>query len=127
MASRRDKIEQGVNPVVPEARVALDARLFCQDIIVLTFKVPNNLLEAAARITEMRYGSTKVKKWADANSLSMLSPKPGVSTMVRAMRTPSSSNSTTSFRDCQETVVPRTDIDRLDPDTRFNVCIFRFI
>lgn len=29
-----------------------------------------------------------------ANSLSMLSPNPGVSTIVRAMRTPSSSNST---------------------------------
>lgn len=28
-----------------------------------------------------------------ANSLSMLSPKPGVSTMVKAMRTPSSSSS----------------------------------
>src|ERR1700722_18993543 len=30
---------------------------------------------------------------AYANSLSMLSPKPGVSTIVRAMRTPSSSSS----------------------------------
>ena len=46
MASRRNEVEQGVHPVVPEARVTLDTRLFGQDIIVLAFDIANDFLEA---------------------------------------------------------------------------------
>ena len=38
-----DKVEKGVNTVVPEAGVTLDTGLLGQNIIVLSLKVPNNL------------------------------------------------------------------------------------
>jgi hypothetical protein len=46
MSSRRDEVEQSVDTVVPEARVTLDPRLFCQYVIVLTLEVANYLLKA---------------------------------------------------------------------------------
>lgn len=62
----------------------------------------------------------------NANSLSMLSPNPGVSTMVRAMRTPSSSSSV------EDVLVRRvlykrglellTNVDGLNPDAFLDVC-----
>lgn len=45
MSSGRDEVEQSVNSVVAEAGVTLDARLFGQDVVVLPFKVPDDLLE----------------------------------------------------------------------------------
>lgn len=47
MASRGDKVEEGVDTVVPEPRVTLDAGLFSQNIIVLPLQVADNLGEAA--------------------------------------------------------------------------------
>ena len=46
VACGRDEVEQSVNSVVTEARVTLDTRLFGQNVVVLTFKVSNDLLEA---------------------------------------------------------------------------------
>ena len=48
MTSGRDEVEEGMHPVVPETRVTLDTRLFREDVVVLAFKVPNDLLEAIA-------------------------------------------------------------------------------
>ena len=47
MASRRDKVQEGVNPVVSEARVTLDTRLLSENVIVLAFEIANNFLETA--------------------------------------------------------------------------------
>lgn len=46
MSSGRDEVEQGVNTVVPEPRVTLDARLLRENIVVLTFEVTNYFLKA---------------------------------------------------------------------------------
>lgn len=43
MAGRSDEVEHGMNSVVPEARITLDARLFREMIVVLSFKVADNL------------------------------------------------------------------------------------
>ena len=43
MAGGGDKVEQGVNAVVPEARVTLDTRLLSQNVIVLSLEVANDL------------------------------------------------------------------------------------
>lgn len=45
VSSGGDKVEEGVNTVVTEAGVTLDTRLLCEDVIVLAFKVANDLLE----------------------------------------------------------------------------------
>lgn len=78
-------------PVVSEAWITLDSGLFRQNVIVLTFEVADNLLKPG-QYHGVKMGSEKEDTYA--NSLSMLSPNPGVSTMVRAIRTPSSSSST---------------------------------
>jgi hypothetical protein len=51
MSSGRDEVQQGVYSVIPETGVTLDARLLGQNVIVLTFKVANDFLEAVWRIT----------------------------------------------------------------------------
>lgn len=43
MAGRSDKVEQGVDSVVPESRVSLDPGLFGEDIVVLSFQVSGDL------------------------------------------------------------------------------------
>lgn len=45
MTSGGDKVEERVNPVVPEARVPLDPALLGQDVIVLPLQVTNDLIE----------------------------------------------------------------------------------
>lgn len=47
MAGRGDKVEHGVDSIVREARITPDARLFREMIVVLSFKVADNLREAA--------------------------------------------------------------------------------
>ena len=49
MAGRRDKVEQGVNPVVSEARITLDTRLLGQNVVVLSLEVTNNFRETVSR------------------------------------------------------------------------------
>ena len=46
MASRGDKIEKGVDAVVPEAGITLNARLFGKNVIVLALEVTDDFLEA---------------------------------------------------------------------------------
>jgi hypothetical protein len=46
MAGGSDKVEKGVNPVVAEAGVTLDTRLFRQDIIVLALDVASDFTKA---------------------------------------------------------------------------------
>lgn len=120
VSRRRDEVQQGMNPVVSETRVTFDPRFFSQDIVILTFQVTDNLLKAYMRdLSQGCWGSNQVTY---ANSLSMLSPNPGVSTIVRAIRTPSSSSSGYSSGSC---IFPdgqlRTDIDRLDSNAFFEM------
>ncbi len=46
MTSGGDEVEEGVYPVVPETGVTFDTGLFSENIIILAFKVANDLLEA---------------------------------------------------------------------------------
>ena len=46
MTGGRDEVEEGVHPVVAEARVTLDTRLLGKDVIVLALEVAHDLLEA---------------------------------------------------------------------------------
>ena len=46
MTSGRDKVEECVHSVIPEARITYDTRLFGQNIIILTFEIPDDVLEA---------------------------------------------------------------------------------
>lgn len=53
-----------MNSVVGEARVALDARLLGQDIVVLTLKVVHNFLKAnvqVQRLVKYHQGSTGIR------------------------------------------------------------------
>jgi len=84
-----NEVQKSVNTIVPKTWIALDTRLFRQDIVILALKMTNNLLETVK--TQQSAQMTVEETYA--NSLSMLSPKPGVSTIVKAMRTPSSSSS----------------------------------
>lgn len=46
MSSGRDKIEKGVNTIVAEAGITLDTGLLCKNIIILSFKIADNLAKA---------------------------------------------------------------------------------
>ncbi len=43
MASWSDKVEERMHSVVPEARISLDSRFFCKNIIILALEVSNDL------------------------------------------------------------------------------------
>jgi hypothetical protein len=45
MTSGGNEVQKGMNSIIPETRVTLDTRLFRQDIIILAFKMTNDLLE----------------------------------------------------------------------------------
>lgn len=45
VTGRCDEVEKDVNTVVAESRVALDARLLCENVIVLSLEITNNLGE----------------------------------------------------------------------------------
>ena len=128
MAGGRDEVEESMHPVVPETRVTLDSRLFSENIVILAFKVADDLLEAAQEMMNV-WPIGEEDDATHANSLSMLSPNPGVSTMVRAMRTPSSSSSVHARKEMttRRQLLLRTDVDRLDPDTFFNVRSLRAV
>ena len=46
MAGGCDEIEERMYAVVSKARVTLDARLFCEDVVVLTLEVSHDFREA---------------------------------------------------------------------------------
>lgn len=99
MAGRGDEIEHGMNPVVPEAGVTLDTRLLRQNIIILSLEIPHDLREATVIVVSLAETKSNVcKNNAYLASLSIWSPKPGVSTMVKEIRVPSSSNSSSARR-----------------------------
>jgi hypothetical protein len=78
-----------MDAVVAEAWVTLDARLLREDVVVLALEVAHDFLEPTASLIR----NVAVCMQTHANSLSILSPNPGVSTIVSAMRIPSSSSS----------------------------------
>ena len=45
MTRRRDKVQKSMYSIISEARITLDTGFFCKDVVVLTFKVANNLLK----------------------------------------------------------------------------------
>ena len=92
VARRRDEVEHGVDPIVPEAGVTLNTGLLRKDIVILPLQVADDLGEAGRKL-----GRRRPRRGGDVGtnlaSLSTWSPKPGVSTMVSEMRVPSSSSS----------------------------------
>ena len=46
MTSWWDKIKESMYAIIPETRVTLNSGFFCKNIVVLAFKVANDLLEA---------------------------------------------------------------------------------
>jgi hypothetical protein len=79
-----------MDTVVAESGVTLDTGLLSENIIVLAFEVANDLTKARSLSVVASPDHQDLPYLA---SLSIWSPKPGVSTMVREMRVPSSSNS----------------------------------
>ena len=92
MASWGDEVEKSMNAIVTEAWVTLDTGFFCKNVIVLSLEVTNDFAKASIMLAATSLGTSKTNVSYLA-SLSIWSPKPGVSTMVREMRVPSSSNS----------------------------------
>jgi hypothetical protein len=45
MTSWGNEVEKRMDTIVPEAGITLNARFLCENIIILAFKVANNLLE----------------------------------------------------------------------------------
>jgi len=91
MTRRRDEVKQCMNTIVSESGITLNARFLCQDVIVLMFKVADDLREANRTLSTPSRIATDIT--TDLASLSIWSPKPGVSTIVSEIRVPSSSNS----------------------------------
>lgn len=98
MAGRSDEVEKDVDTIVTEAGVTLDTRLLGENVIVLTLEVADNLAKAMG--TSAYNTMSCALRWYDPYlaSLSIWSPKPGVSTMVREIRVPSSSSSNSRKR-----------------------------
>lgn len=46
VTGRRDEVEQRVNSVIPEPRVSLDSRFFSENVVVLSFQIARDFLEA---------------------------------------------------------------------------------
>jgi len=53
MPGRRDEVQQSMNTVISETGVTFDTRLFSKNIVVLTLKIANDLLEADRRLSVM--------------------------------------------------------------------------
>jgi hypothetical protein len=126
MTGGGNEIEEGMDSVITETSLTSNSGLFGENIIILAFKVADNLLKSGSGIKTVlvTLRNQDVKK-TYAESLSILSPNPGVSTIVSAMRTPSSSSSVkpgelaTRFR--PESHDELTDVDWLDFYALFDV------
>jgi hypothetical protein len=90
VAGGGDEVQQHVHTVVAEAGVTLDTALLGKNVIVLPLEEPDYLGETAFKVS---WVVTQGRVAVYLASLSIWSPKPGVSTMVREMRVPSSSSS----------------------------------
>ena len=49
MSSRGDEVQQSVHTIIAEAGVALDTRLFGEDVVVLAFEITDDFLKAVTR------------------------------------------------------------------------------
>jgi len=72
-----------VDAVVPETRVTLDTGLLGENVIVLSLEISNNLSKAADALVVC---ADRRGRSVYLASLSIWSPNPGVSTMVREIR-----------------------------------------
>lgn len=73
-----------MDTVITESWVTLNSRFLGENIVVLSLKVTNNFLEATYVESKGKYyPGEKQTQFAYHRSLSILSPKPGVSTIVR--------------------------------------------
>lgn len=104
VSSRRYEIQKSMHSVVFGTAVTLDARFFSQNVVVLALEISDNFLEAAHTKSDQGNLSYSDGK-SYASSLSMLSPKPGVSTIVNAIRAPSSSNSVYRYNENSKIIV----------------------
>ena len=95
MTRRSDEVEQRMDAIVPESGIPLDARFFGQDVVVLAFQIAHDLGEAAKSSVSVAIRAL-ARSVAYLASLSIWSPKPGVSTMVSDIRVPSSSSSSST-------------------------------
>jgi hypothetical protein len=85
MARGCNEVKQSVNTVITESWVTLDSVFFGENVIVLALQIANNFLEAYdhGRFVRTAYTVNKMTSQTSYHfSLSMLSPNPGVSTMV---------------------------------------------
>lgn len=129
-----------MDSIVSKAGVALDTRLLGQDVIVLPLEVADDFCKAAQK--KKKNGQKRgqmggltgcLSCWlcvqAYLASLSIWSPNPGVSTMVKEMRVPSSSSSSSDLSrqpdvNIREPQAPsRTNSDGLDLDAILDVNI----
>jgi hypothetical protein len=113
MTRRGDKVKESVNAVIAEARVTLDTALLREDVVVLPLKVSDDFLEAEPprmsgfipqfsieKLTCTRCRLKQERGWSlrwtgeRVGTSLLLSPNPGVSTIVKLILTPSSSSST---------------------------------
>ena len=51
MSSGRDEVQKGMDSIVPETGITFDTWLFRQDIIILAFKMTNDLLETVKTLS----------------------------------------------------------------------------
>jgi hypothetical protein len=129
MSSWSDKVKESMNTVITETWVTFNSRLLSENVIVLSLKITNNLTETFGHVSISWMRPGRISYLA---SLSIWSPKPGVSTIVREIRVPSSSNSSSggfiSFpSDMNRFIATRTNSDGLDSDTLFKVGVGRII
>ena len=54
MPSGSDEVEQGVNTIIAEAGVTLDAGFLCEDIIVLSLEVADDFTKASVMLVVIR-------------------------------------------------------------------------
>ena len=69
MAGGCDEVEECVYAVISEAGVTLDARLFCEDVVVLTLEVSHNFREAGH--SSLSSGEISGSRWIYLASLSI--------------------------------------------------------
>ncbi len=87
-----------MDSVILEARITLDSGLLSQHVVIFTLKVFNDLGKAKGfkQLVTMNYSFETGSSIGYLASLSIWSPKPGVSTIVSDIRVPPSSSSSRS-------------------------------
>jgi hypothetical protein len=117
-----------MDSVVAETRVTFDTRLFSEDIVILTFKICHNFLESEGRCGRLSMWKNRgmSEECTHPSSLSMLSPNPGVSTTVKAIRMPSSSSSVGKLliQKVHDTHTILTHVSRFYPDGLLHMSCF---